>query len=376
MPTADELLSAATIRALADVLTEARPGGGSWPQVRAAADRFPALGLSERARLGRDAILSDLPGGYRPLAELTRAALHDPRLTGWMIWPLTEAVATAATAPGSKDPDFEDGLALLAALTPRLTSEFALRTFLNADLDRTLRVVTGWTSHPDAAVRRLASEGTRPRLPWAAQVPAIMARPAAAVPVLDRLYTDDSDFVRRSVSNHLNDISRLDAALAVDTARRWAAAPAPTTTGVVRHAMRSLIKAADTGALALVGFDAPPAALAVTGPLLREPRIAEQGEIFFDATIVNTSAREARVAIDYVIHYRKANGRTAPKVFKLSERRLGPGERIDIGRRHSFRDLSTRRHHPGLHAIELQVNGERYGRAEFILGAPTGAVDP
>ncbi|HTK62067.1 MAG TPA: DNA alkylation repair protein [Pseudonocardia sp.] len=378
MPTADELLSPATLTALADVLAEADPGGGSWPRLRAAADRFPALGLSERARLGRDAILGDLPGGYRQLADLTRAALDDPRLTGWMIWPLTEAIATAATTAtaGTDGGDFEDGLELLAALTPMLTSEFALRTFLNADLDHTLWVVAGWTSHPDAAVRRLASEGTRPRLPWASQVPAIMARPAATVPVLDRLYTDDSDFVRRSVSNHLNDISRLDAGLALGTARRWAASPAPTTAGVVRHAMRTLIKAADVDALALVGFDTPRGALSVTGPLLRELRIPEEGEIFFDATITNTSDGEARVAIDYVIHYLKANGRTAPKVFKLSERRLGAGERIDIGRRHSFRTRSTRRHHPGPHAVELQVNGERYGRAEFILGTPAGADTP
>jgi hypothetical protein len=140
--------------------------------------------------------------------------------------------------------------------------------------------------------------------------------------------------------------------------------------------MRTLIKGANIEALALVGFDTAPGALAVSGPSLRDLHIPEEGEIFFDATITNTSTDEAKVAIDYVIHYQKANGRTAPKVFKLSERRLGAGERIDISRRHSFQDRSTRRHHPGQHAVELQVNGERYGRAEFILGAPTGADNP
>jgi hypothetical protein len=202
-----------------------------------------------------------------------------------------------------------------------------------------------------------------------------MARPTSTVPILDRLYTDESDFVRRSVSNHLNDISRLDGGLALQVAGRWAAAPSSTTPGVVRHAMRTLIKGASVEALALVGFATPPGVLSVDGPVLRELHVPEEGEIFFDAAITNTSTDEAKVAIDYVIHYQKANGRTAPKVFKLSERRIGAGERIDIGRRHSFRTRSTRRHHPGPHAVELQVNGERYGRAEFMLGTQT-ADDP
>jgi 3-methyladenine DNA glycosylase AlkC len=375
MPTADELLSARTLGALADVLAETNPAIAGWPELRATVTSVSALGLSQRARLARDAILCDLPSGYRQLASVTRAALGSPLLTGWMIWPLTEAIAAAATdtsADAARASEFEDGLELLVALTSRLTSEFALRTFLNADLERTLRVVGKWSTNSDAAVRRLASEGTRPRLPWASQVPAITACPATTLPILDQLYADDSDVVRRSVANHLNDISRIDPRLALETATRWAASPAPTTPGVIRHAWRTLIKQANTEALALLGFDTPPGALRVCGPLVRDQHIPDGGELFFDATITNTSERDTKVAIDYVIHYQKANGRTAPKVFKLSTRNLSPGEHIAIGRRHSFQTRSTRRHHPGQHAVELQVNRERYGRTEFVLGNSSG----
>jgi 3-methyladenine DNA glycosylase AlkC len=228
VPTAEELLSVASVRRLADVLDLASG------HVRVLAPTLGPLGLSDRMRAVRDALLLDLPGGYRQIASVVRAGLVDPAFTGWMVWPVTEAVALSATSTG----DFDDGLTLLAALTPRLTSEFALRTFLLADLERTLATVLTWTGHTNPAVRRLASEGTRPRLPWAKRVPAIFARPEVTAPILDRLYTDPSDVVRRSVANHLNDISRLDPPLAVAIASRWAADPSSTTPAVIRHAMR------------------------------------------------------------------------------------------------------------------------------------------
>ena len=371
MPTADELLGVDVIAALTEVLTRsgarsgARGGPGAWPAVQDSVAGAAGQGLTQRVRLVRDAVLGDLSGGYPELAAVTRAALDDPALTGWMVWPLTEAIAVAATT----NPDcFDDGLALLAALTPRLTSEFALRTFLNADHGRTLIAALTWTRDPDPAVRRLASEGTRPRLPWAAQVPAITANPSLTSTILGALHTDPSDVVRRSVANHLNDVSRLDPRLALETARRWSESQeAPTTPAVVRHALRTLVKQADPDALALVGFRSEPGALLVRGPVLRETTVSGGGELHFDLTITNTADTAATVAIDYVIHYRKADGRTAPKVFKLSSRRLAPGAEIAINRRHSFQDRSTRRHHPGMHAVELQVNGQRHGRSDFLL---------
>jgi 3-methyladenine DNA glycosylase AlkC len=366
MPTAEELLSVDSVRRLAGVLGAVHPG--EWPHVWRAADALPAMGLSDRARHVRDALIADLPQGYGAPATIFRAALARPDFSGWMVWPVTEAVAVTAVT-SSRAEDFDDGLALLAELTPRLTGEFALRTFLDADLGRTLRTALAWTGHDDPAVRRLASEGTRPLLPWAKRVPELGRRPDVTVPILDRLYTDGSEVVRRSVANHLNDISRADPGLAVATASRWSQAPDAHTPALVRHAMRTLVKKADPGALRLLGFSADHR-ITVTGPTLRRETIAEGDDLVFDSAITNDGEDEVRLLIDYVIHYRKANGTTSPKVFKLSTRSLKPGETIGITRRHSFKVISTRRHHPGRHAVEMQVNGVRHGRGDFTLTTP------
>jgi 3-methyladenine DNA glycosylase AlkC len=359
MPTAEELISVASIERLAAILRTVAPQDSDWVEVRASAATLGPLGLSDRARTVRDALLRDLPGGYARLASVVRAALERPDLSGWMVWPVTEAVAATADAA-----HFDDGLDLLAALTPRLTGEFALRTFLISDLDRTLKTVLTWTGHPDEAVRRLASEGTRPKLPWARQVPALTARPEVTVPILDRLYKDPSEVVRRSVANHLNDISRLDPRTAVATASGWAGDAAP---ALIRHAMRTLVKKGDPAALALVGFRGEREALAVTGPTIRTPHVVVGGDLVFEAQITNVSREPVTLAIDYVINHLKANGRPAPRVFKLAKRTLEAGESHDVVRRHSFRPITTRRYYSGPHSVELQVNGYRFGQGGFVL---------
>jgi 3-methyladenine DNA glycosylase AlkC len=374
VPTAEELISVDSIRRLARILQASHPLPGKWAAVRASTKALPELGLSDRARTVATAILTDLPGGYAELAATIRTALRDPALTGWMIWPVTEAVATAATNspdPGDVDAgDFDDGLALLAELSPRLTSEFAIRTFLNADLDRTLAHVLTWTDDADPAVRRLASEGTRPKLPWAKQVPALSRRPAATVPVLDELYRDESDFVRRSVANHLNDISRLDPDLATSTAGRWTAEPDPNTPWVVRHGMRTLVKQGNPSALALVGFTGERTAFAVTGPTVAADRVVLGDDLVFTASITNVSQVPATVAIDYVVNHVKANGSRTPRVFKLAKKTLAPGATVDITRRHPFRPISTRTYYAGEHDVQLQINGHRFGTALFTLDIP------
>ena len=248
VPTADELIGPGVVRDLAVILSDTESSGASaWRSVHASADALDALSLSQRARSVAAAIVENA-GSYERLAATTRAALDNAALTGWMIWPLTEAIAAMATA-GTETTEFDDGLELMAALTPRLTSEFALRAFLNADLDRALGVITDWAGHDDDAVRRLASEGTRPKLPWAKQVPRLTSEPARTRPILDSLYRDESAFVRRSVANHLNDVSRLSAVTARDTASAWSMTPDVHTAAVIRHGMRTLIKAGDAAAL-------------------------------------------------------------------------------------------------------------------------------
>ncbi|MFF3564744.1 DNA alkylation repair protein [Streptomyces sp. NPDC002574] len=367
MPLAEELLGPAAAAGLGACLDRANGPRGA-DAVRAAAARLDGLALRERSDLLRDALLVDLPDGYPPVEAVVRTALRDPEFTGWMIWPVTEAVVSRALEAAEPDA-FESALALLADLTPRLTAEFAIRRVLVADLDRALAVVEPWVRHPDEHVRRLATEGTRPRLPWAIRVPEILARPQATLRILDALYRDPSEYVRRSVANHVNDISHADPDLAVDVVTRWAAAPDDHTPRLVRHALRTAVKKGHPGALALLGFE-PAADVALTGLELAAGRVTVGEELTFTFHLENTGDTPAKLAIDYVIHYQKANGRTAPKVFKLTTRTLEAGERLSISRRHSFKRISTRVLHPGSHLLELQINGVAQGKAGFDLVAP------
>ncbi|QSE77698.1 DNA alkylation repair protein [Rhodococcus koreensis] len=363
MPFADELISVASIEALGECMAAAAPRR-SWQATRSVAGSLSMLGLSGRARVVRDALLADLPTDYRNSEKIISRALRDSSFSGWMIWPVTEAVAARALASDESDA-FEAGLAMLAMLTTRLTGEFAIRSFLNSDLDRTLSVVQTWVASDDEQVRRLASEGTRPRLPWAKTVPELFHRPTMTLPILDALHHDHSEYVRRSVANHLNDISRIDADLAVSTARRWVATDGGVS-ALTRHAMRTLIKQADPGALELLGFG-PVADLRVEGPHPHDLTVTMGHALHFDFSIVNTGPDSVKIAVDYVIHYRKANGSLAPRVHKLTTKTLAAGQTYTATRRQAFTPITTRRYYPGEHTLELQVNGTRYGRQTFNL---------
>lgn len=364
MPFADELIGTHTVRALITALRTVSPRA-RLSGLRAAETALAPLALRERSDLMRDALLDDLPGDFTSFAAIMRAAAAQaPSFTGWLIWPVTSAVAAKAIEQGGTDA-FDDALALLAELTSRLSSEFALRALLNHDLERALDATLAWTGSDNEDVRRLASEGTRPLLPWAVRVPGIVAAPKVTLPILDALYRDGSEYVRRSVANHLNDISRQAPELVVATATEWLAAPDDNTGRVVRHGLRTLVKRGHPGALALQGFT--PARLDVTGPLLAADTVAIGETLTFTAAVRNLEPEPARLAIDYVVHHRKANGSLTGKTFKLTTRTLEPGETCELRREHSFKVLTTRRYHPGPHALELQINGVRSGRAEFVL---------
>lgn len=363
MPLADELLGVETVIGLVAVLETSAPAT-SFESVRATTSTVPSLALRDRAHLVKDALLADVPGTVDDLASLVRRCLEDESFTGWMIWPVTEAVSARAIADGTTAA-LDTALDLQAALTGRLTAEFAVRPLLTRDLDRSLAAARRWTTSDDEHVRRLASEGTRRHLPWGTQVPGLTADARVTLPILDALYRDDSEYVRRSVANHLNDLSRKDPAVTVETAGRWLADPAPTTLPLVRHALRTLVKRGDPEALALLGFAPTPHVTVDLTLDAHEVRVGER--LGFTAEVTNDGSAPARVVVDYVVHHLKANGSQTTKVFKLTTADLAPGERLRLARAHSFKVITTRRYHPGTHAIELQVNGVPGGRVDFDL---------
>lgn len=363
MPFADELIGPYTAQMLYRAIRAARPDA-DLTALSAAPGRLPDLALRARADLLADALLEGLPGDYAGFASTIREASRRGGISGWSVWPVTSAIARKALDDGH-DEAFDDGLALLADLTGLLTSEFAIRGFLRHDLDRALERVLEWTISDAPDVRRLASEGTRPYLPWSVRVPEITQRSGITVPILDRLYRDESEYVRRSVANHLNDLSRESPGLVVATAARWLGEPDDNTARLVRHGLRTLVKRGHPGALSLLGFRS--GSLDVTGPTLESDAVAFGGSVRFTAVIRNAGDEPARLSIDYVVHHVRADASTTAKTFKLTTRTLEAGDSMALAREHSFRAITKRRYYPGLHAIELQVNGVLSGRVAFEL---------
>lgn len=329
--------------------------------------------LRDRVDLVRDAMLADLPGGFPAARQVVEGVLSVPDFEGWMIWPVTEVVAARALEDGSTAA-FDGGLDVLALLTTRLSSEFAIRDMLLARPERALGIIRGWTRHENEHVRRLASEGTRAFLPWAKRVPWLVAHPDATQGILDALHRDPAVYVRRSVANHLNDLSRIDPALVTTTARGWAADPSADTPWVIRHGLRTLIKKADPDALALVGFSGD--RLRVEQPQLHETLVRlHEDALTFTSRVTNDGDEDATVAIDYSIGFQRFNGTVSPKTFKLASRRLRPGESVTVSKTHSFRRITTRTYYPGPHVVTVQANGVRSEAAHFTVIDPS-AVDP
>lgn len=367
----NELIDTTVIADLAERIAAAAAGADVAVLTRISPAQLEPLSLRQRTDLVAAALEQAVPG---ELAPAVRGVLTDPGFEGWAVWPVGEAVTTRALAAGTEEA-FDDAMALMAELTGRLTAEFPIRRLLEHDLERALTIVQTWTRSPDEHVRRLASEGTRAYLPWAIRVRALVAAPEATLPILDALRRDPSDYVRRSVGNHLNDLSRHAPDVVVATAARWLADPDAKTLAVVKRGLRTLIKKGHPGALALLGF--APARLAVGAIELSAACVDFPGTIDLRFAVTNEGSEPVSAAVDYVIHYVKANGTLAPKVFKLATRTLAPGESVAFAKRHELRPMTTRVHHAGEHAVQAQVNGERHGWAAFELrfGAETVSRD-
>lgn len=262
-------------------------------------------------------------------------------------------------------------LPALRELTRHGSAEFAIRAFLLRDLTGTLAVMRSWADDTDEHVRRLASEGCRPRLPWGERLQALVADPSPTLPILETLRADPSLYVRKSVANHLNDIAKDHPERVLDLVSAWDRSDARTA-WIVKHALRTLIKKGHPRALALLGAGEPPAVTATVA--VTPARIRLGDTLTLSAALVSTSEAAAGSApepqsliVDYVVHYARASGRASAKVFKWKQVRLAAGESITLSRRQTIRDFSTRRHHPGRHLVELQVNGQRLAQSHFEL---------
>ncbi|MEQ1858969.1 MAG: DNA alkylation repair protein [Chthoniobacteraceae bacterium] len=261
--------------------------------------------------------------------------------------------------------DFDRSLDALKFFTTFGSSEFAIREFLRRDLPRTLRTMERWSRDDNEHVRRLASEGSRPRLPWSFKLTALIADPSPVAPILENLRADPSLYVRKSVANHLNDITKDHPAWVLDRLATWDLGH-PHTAWIAKRALRTLIKMGDRRALGVIG--AGERARIQLDAFSVSPRRLQLGEtLTFACTITSTARRAQKLVIDYAIHYVKQSGTASAKVFKWKETTLAPGASLTLVKRQRIQDFTTRKHHAGKHAAELMVNGERIAEGAFNL---------
>ena len=358
----------------------------AWPAFDA--ERFETLagagleGLEFKARAMQlaDALEATLPADFALAADVIEASLAPPLplddrgepaglaeadssagLSGWALWSLGEVVARRGLN------DVPRALRCLHALTQRFTAEFAIRPFIARHPQPTLDTLARWVHDPSAHVRRLVSEGSRPRLPWGLRLQALVQDPSPTLPLLRALQDDPSAYVRRSVANHLNDIAKDHPDLVAHWVGEHRAGASAERTALLRHASRTLIKQGHAPTLAAWGLAQPlkgRAALALSAP-----RVAIGDTLGLQVTLRSSSGRAQTLAIDYAVHHVRANGATTAKVFKGWTLTLAPGAARVLDKRHSLRPVSTRTLYPGLHRIELRINGRTEAAAAFELSA-------
>jgi 3-methyladenine DNA glycosylase AlkC len=371
------LLNPALVKAAGAALSRADPAFDRSAFERRALKGLDALELKARAMQIATALEAVLPRDFDASCAVIEAALAPPieidgpaaqrdeaapGLAGWIVWPLGEFVARR----GLDHP--ERALRALHALTQRLTAEWALRPLIVAHPALVFKTLMLWTRDPSAHVRRLASEGSRPRLPWGLQLKSLIADPSPTLPILAALQDDPSKVVRRSVANHLNDIAKDHPQLVVDWVRRHLPGASPERRALLSHASRTLIKQGNAGMLALWGAGA---AFEGRCTLQVAPRRLSVGDSVALSLSLRSTARAAQaLLIDYAVHHVKADGRTSAKVFKGWKLTLAAGESRTLVKRHSFKAVTTRRYHAGRHAIEVSVNGQALARASVQLSLP------
>ncbi len=269
---------------------------------------------------------------------------------------------------GQDDRYWDLSMAALERYTPLSSSEFAVRPFIIKHEARMMRQMAAWALHDNEHVRRLASEGCRPMLPWGQALPGFKKDPSPVLDILEQLKADPSLYVRKSVANNLNDISKTHPELVAEIAGDWYGQNKHTD-WIVKHGCRTLLKKGNWEVLSLFGYGDGDCVI-VDGLRLGASSVTIGEDMTFSFRI--EAKKAAKVRLEYGIDYVKANGGRSRRIFQISELSLGENGQKFYTKKHSFADVSTRKHYPGTHSVTLIVNGVRRGPLDFEVVGPDG----
>ncbi|MDQ6994777.1 MAG: DNA alkylation repair protein [Mariprofundaceae bacterium] len=337
-----------------------------------ASNDLSTLELKQRSEHIAKAMLVYLPNDFVAASKLILASLgsekedngfsstvDDTGISGWAIMPMSHYVAVQGQE------HFDVSMSVLKALTKRFSAEFAVRYFLPRHGEATMLMIKEWTQDENKHVRRLASEGIRPRLPWARQITQFMNDPMPVIEVLERLKDDREAYVRRSVANNLNDIAKDHPNIVADIAEKWMNDASPERLTLLRHACRNLLKQGNKRVLRLFSYDSPN--IKKVSFDIHTPVVILGHHLTFSLSLSSNSEKSQPLMIDYVIHHRKAKGQLSAKVFKWRTKNLNAGETLKFTKQHAIKKITTRHYYSGKHVIEVVVNGVVIAQADFQL---------
>jgi len=344
---------------------------GAWPAFdqaafrRRASRKLNTLEFAQRVQQFSDALRATLPDEVPEALHILNRSLPsvlpdcEAVTDGWLQWPLGQFIADHGV------PHLDESVQVMVELTQRFSAEFAVRPFVEQYPEAVFERLLKLTAHDSPHVRRWCSEGVRPRLPWGRKLVFLCDDPGPLWPILDALRDDDELYVRRSVANNLNDIAKDHPDLVIQHCQRWSAGADENLNWVIRHGLRSLIKAGNPAALALIGYKTPKK---ISVRLKVSPRKVSIGDsVELSASVASAYSRRQQLMIDYVVHFVRKNGTSTEKVFKWTTLELLANQSTDIHKRHSLRLTTVRALYPGAHRVDIQINGSRLATADFML---------
>ena len=367
--------SPALVRRLAAGLVRVHPRFPERAFVREACSGLRALELLDRGRHIARALAAHLPPAYPEAVALLLRSLGpehaSDELLGAGMAPFFYYPHTVFVAERGLD-HFDLSMRAQYELTRRFSAEASIRPYIEKYPERTLVVLRKWAQDPNPHVRRLVSEGTRLRLPWAARVPWLDEHPERVLELLTALKDDPSTLVRRSVANNLNDLGKLRPDLLAATAAAWLEGAPPERRVLVEHALRSAVKRGNPDALRLLGYGGK-AAVSVERVRFTPARAPIGGRVSMSFTLCSRSHRPQPLLVDVAVHFVKARG-TSAKVFKIGRLELPPRGTVDLRTTFSLAVHTTRVPQPGRHAVDVLVNGVARRAGSFQVTSGRGGA--
>ncbi len=318
--------------------------------------------LKTRVLIVTAGLKEHLPENYPDAVSILVKVIKGDKLSGFDLWPFSEYIGQFGLD------HFDESLEAMTILTQKFTAEFSVRPFFIKDQSKVLKFFAKNVNHENYHIRRWISEGSRPLLPWGERLPSFVADPSPTIKLLEKLKYDDELYVRKSVANHINDISKHHPELVIKTLVKWVeSAPVAHQEKILwikRHALRTLIKKGNKDALKLMGVAGE--AKIVTGKIKLNQKIFHLNDrLEFQIEMTSTSKKPQRLVVDYLIDFQKANGKKGSKVFKLKVLELGAGEKVMVKKSHHLKKITTMKYYKGLHHLMIQVNGKILAGADW-----------